>query len=256
MQVLSFFPANNWGHTTSEHLTFASAAGFMHLHGALYYLDSLEDDEFGDTSEQGRLVWQIVLRAVEAGKLAVDRPVTRMSELLLLHHAAEFCSVGVMQRLLQLGAPPSQRDCVGHTPMHYAAKSRREALAKCKLLPVADLASLTNHAHETPLHVLAWNLRRLLLQPVGALEPARAERFGGCEAAAVHLEVLEWMLDQPECPIDAANCYGDLTAAHLLGGTSARAMVRTAQAARARWTPLRAAWTGVVGAALGTYPCH
>lgn len=74
-----------------------------------------------------------------------------------------------------------------------------------------------------------------------------------CDPDAVALlEVFQWMLNQPECPLDAVNSDGQ-TAGDYLSGSGAHfarplAMLQAAQAARARWTVLRAAWTGAVGA--------
>jgi hypothetical protein len=65
------------------------------------------------------------------------------------------------------------------------------------------------------------------------------------------VQVLQWMLDQPECPIYDYDGHGR-TVADVFSCNPAYArplaMVRAAEAARRRWTPLRAAWTKAVAA--------
>jgi hypothetical protein len=190
---------------------------------------SITGHGWGDTDHP--VAWQAVFTAIETGWLSQDDVPT------LLHHAVQLCSVGTLRYVLQLGLPPSSRDEDGWLPMHYAAKSRRGALEKCKLLPVTDLACRTVGTNETPLHVLAQFLRRLLTPSV---DP---------DAVAL-LQVFQWMVEQPECPLDAVNSDGK-TAGDYLSGCGAHfarplAMLQAAQAARARWTPLRTAWTGAV----------
>jgi hypothetical protein len=180
----------------------------------------------------------MVLEAVAAGKMAVDttwRPETKT----LLHYAARSCSAAVVQRLLELGASPSLLDGSGHPPMRYAANCLTDdALHKCKLLPVTDLGQQCNSGSR-PLHIVA--------------------SLPFSESSQLFWEVLQWMVDQPECDIDAVDNRGhtaaDLVAASVYCDPRSLAMLRAERAARARWTPLRAAWTGAVGAvAAGSMP--
>jgi hypothetical protein len=134
--------------------------------------------------------------------------------------------------LVDLGASPSLRDRAGRVPMHLAARSHSEALLKCKMLPVADCGKQFNNSGHTPLLDVMWNMYILYYETTEHVE--RLE------------EVLQWMLDQPECVIDAPDPNGFTPFQAFVGsGRGARpmAMLRAARAERARWSPLRAVWT-------------
>jgi hypothetical protein len=202
-------------------------------------LEYIVNRQASDLYSIGRRAWELVLAAVEAGEIAVDqtfRPRNRT----LLHFAAWHASAAVMRRLLDLGALPSPRDVYGYVPMHLAVTSCYDALEKCKMLPVADLERRKDREEFcTPLYLIA----ELLL--IWCLPPNQLN-------GEHRLEVLQWMLDQPECPILNRDNYGR-TVADMFSRKSeyARplAMVRAAEAAQRRWSPLRAVWTGAVAAA-------
>ena len=205
-------------------------SAMQHVRDLHHALDLIVFYNSGDDSPPGRCAWQMVLEAIAAGKMAVDttwEPETKT----LLHYAALSCSAAVVKRLLDLGASPSLLDGSGHLPMRYAANCLTDdALDKCRMLPVTDLGHENSTGGNTPLHIVAT--------------------FPRCELSQHFREVLQWMLDQPECDIDAADVRG-VTAADLLAARAHRdprplAMLRAARAERARWTPQRAAWTGAV----------
>jgi len=175
--------------------------------------------------DQGHRAWDMVLSAIEAGKLPVD-----VNNNSLLCVAAEHGHPALMRRLLELGAPSSRCDTFGRVAMHWAALSDNGGLEKCKMLPVKDLGYCASGCVSgTPLHYVA---KVLCCMPPWF--PLQLER---------RLEVLQWMLDQPECPIynrdDRGRTVADIFAD---GPVYARplAMVRAAEAAQRRWTPLRA----------------
>jgi len=148
-----------------------------------------------------------------------------------------------VKRLLELGASPSVRDMDDQTPMHLAADSY-QALAKCKLLPVCDLNAHDNR-FDTPLHTVTWRIRHL------SYSPAQIAKSGV-------LDVLQWMVQQPECVLDAVSWLGATSTSILLLATTngntavstACGVVQTAKEQRTRWSPLRAAWTGAVAGAV------
>jgi hypothetical protein len=114
--------------------------------------------------------------------------------------------------------------------MHLAAHSYSDdALRKCKMLPVADLGKPRDDG-STPLHDVAWTLHWLRDMRVSG----RVERLQG---------VLQWMLDQPECPIDAPDDRR-VTAAGLLTASAHDDLRLIAMLPAAR-----AAWTGAVAGA-------
>ena len=188
-----------------------------------------------------RKPWEVVLAAVKTGKLSVNAAEARGKT--LLHFAAENCSAACVKRLLELGASPSVRDMDDQTPMHLAADSY-QALAKCKLLPSCDLNAHDNR-FDTPLHIVTWEIRHL------SYSPARIAKSG-------ILDMLQWMVQQPECVLDDVNWLGATSTSILLLATNdgnavmstACGVVQTAKEQRARWSPLRAAWTGAVVAAV------
>jgi hypothetical protein len=128
----------------------------------------------GYSDTDAPVAWQAVFTAIETGWLSLDDVPT------LPHCAAQNCSAGTLRYALQLGLPLSSRDNDGWLPMHYAAKSRYGALAKCKLLPVTDLARRTAGTNETPLHVLAQCLQRFLTPSVIPTPSPCWRCFNGC----------------------------------------------------------------------------
>jgi hypothetical protein len=201
----------------------------------LYGGDDLQDEAF-----------TIVLAVVQTGDLHVDFR-CGIYRKTLLHVAAARGSVFTMRRLLELGAMPSVKDAEGRVPMHCAVTSWRnstgqcDALEKCKLLPVADLSNYTSG--QTPLWLLAHHL---LVR-------------GSTDSTAPHMvlklvQLLQWIVDQPECELNKVDDGGRTSADVLnfyIGMAPYALVVRTAMAQRARWSTLRAAWTGAVaGAAL------
>jgi hypothetical protein len=199
-----------------------------------------------DLSTAGCGAWKLVLAAVEAGEMAVDQTFRRCSNRTLLHFAAWHASAAVMRRLLDLGALPSPRDADGYVPMHLAATSSYDVLEKCKMLPAADLeCRITRNGIYSPLYLITQSLLIWCLPRCMPSGMSRGERL---------VQVLQWMLDQPECPIYDYDGHG-CTVADVFSRNPAYArplaMVRAAEAARRRWTPLRAVWTGAVAAVAG-----
>jgi hypothetical protein len=191
---------------------------------AVFQCEASDDEGFGATA------WAAVLTAVEAGTLDVNVVYYRRS---LLSYAATHCSATVVKRLLHLGASPSVEDKYGTRPMHKAVLGGHDVVAKCAMLPPGDLACQSK-LFGTPLHECAFWLKRWA--------PPH-------ELFDKYLEVLQWMLAQPECPVRGADIYGR-TAMDILNGSEhcskARDMLAAELARRARWTALRAAWIGVV----------
>jgi hypothetical protein len=212
-------------------------------------------------TDRGRCAWQAVFDAIEAKQLDVNDTAWSYRDESLLHRAADNASAAVMQRLLAMGASPSMRNCYGHVPLHLAAISVYEPLEKCKLLPAADLTSLDNcYCPVTPLQYVANRLR----DNTGRhFEPNAMAIKLECELEVQQLlQVLQWMVDQPECDLHARDEHGRTVAEMLAddntrGGAAAvaqrrhaLAVVRAAEAARRRWAPLRAAWTGALVSAI------
>jgi hypothetical protein len=190
------------------------------------------------STTEGREAWAVALAAVRMGTLPVDTKFHMGGGRTLLHCAAQSCSTACMQELLQLGASPSARDNAGSTPMHFATCFGKYALEKCKLLPVADLNA--RNTHGTSLHAVVHNLTFLAK---GGYSYALRQEL---------VELLQWMVQQPECALDAVD-HRDLTALDMLSEeqstAAARDVVRTAVEQRARWSTLRATWTAAVAAA-------
>jgi hypothetical protein len=205
----------------------------------------LRDKNTSDCSfstAEGREAWRTALDAVRAGKLAVDTKFPDGINRTLLHCAAQSCSTACVQELLQLGASPSVRDDEGSTPMSHAIYFSQYALEKCKLLPAADLN--VHNMYGTPLHLAAGALTYLVQQ---------GHHLAWRQAyIARYVDLLQWMVQQPECVVDAVN-YSRCTALDILGDmaetAAARAVVRTAMEQRARWSTLRATWTATVAGA-------
>jgi ankyrin repeat protein len=191
--------------------------------------------------------WDTVLTAVERKHLRAD--VRHEEGLTLLHCAAIRCTAATVRRLLDAGVPPSVADDRGNTPMHLAATSRKDALQKCQLLPVADLAC-PNAAGDTPLHLVAEDTERHeTFYAAMAHVPAQVP-----DLQAIFLpgpdrwSVLRWMVTQEECPLTTINHAG-ATALDLLicdACAAPRAIVEAVAGQRARWSPARATWTGAV----------
>lgn len=149
----------------------------------------------------------------------------------LLHFAATSRNGGTvahMRRLLELGANPSAKDQIGEVPMHCCVRAPTNeedaALAKCKLLPVADIAANT---------VFDWTPFRLAL--------------------FTNETVLRWMLEQPGCPVEDM-LYAQTVALGPVVGENIWRLVEEAAAQRRRWTPNRAAWAATVAAAAVLQP--
>jgi hypothetical protein len=118
-----------------------------------------------------------------------------------------------MQRLLELGANPSAvADKPWGLPMNECVL--RDALDKCKLLPVADIARDPYSRKTTPfvLCVLIGNSR-----------------------------VLRWMVEQPECPVEA---FVRDELPRLTLAAEKTTLLTDEAARRCRWSPLRAAFVG------------
>jgi ankyrin repeat protein len=151
-----------------------------------------------------------------------------------LHFAAKMCSVAGMKELLDLGALPTATDDNGLFPMHYAASTIHDPVAKCDLLPRGHLAAGAGTRLGTPLHLVALRLRHYDIMRV------------------CMMEVLQWMVDQPECVLDAVNREG-CTALDMLSEeqstAAARDVVQSAMEQRARWRTLRTTWTATVAVA-------
>jgi hypothetical protein len=194
------------------------------------------ESEASDLYPAGSAAWTLILAAIEAGTLHVE---TKRGPWALLHCAAFFCSATVFKRLLDLGASPSVADKYGTRPMHLAVQGGYDVVAKCAMLPLGDLACLSE-LFGTPLHacvakVIVW---------------APPLRLGhDHDVFDKYLDVLQWMLAQPECPVGGADIFGR-TAMDILNGKEncgeARDMFAAELARRARWTALRAAWVGGV----------
>jgi hypothetical protein len=200
-----------------------------------------------ESDRSNRAAWDTMLHAVDLGLLQVGFQ-HEYNSWTLLHCAAKRCKLKTFRRLLAAGAPPSLPDHRGNTPMHLACTSHTDALLKCQLLPLADLAR-PNANGDTALHLVAEDTER-------------HETFFASVAHVAHIlptlftaphewRLLRWMVAQEVCPLDATNHDGK-TVLDLLAGDACAApcaIVATAAAQRVRWSPARAAWTGaVVGA--------
>jgi hypothetical protein len=177
-----------------------------------------------DSSPIGKRAWNVVLAAVRTGNLAVNTPHNEHGRTLL--HCAAHVTV---TQLLALGASPAQPDAYGFLPLHFAMRS----LQKFRMLSAGGFL-----AHDTtgftPLHLLAQEI--MVASPDADL-----------------MNVLQWMVEQPECAVNAENRIG-FTALDILGDMAetadAREVVRTAMEQRTRWSSLRAAWIATVAVAV------
>ena len=147
--------------------------------------------------------WETALQNIANGKRGVNAR-DRHGRTLLHFAAADFGGLCTFARLLELGAHPSAHSRVFGLPMHSCAISKqKDALGKCKLLPVADMWNKTHNAAITP--------------------------FVACVLCG-NYDVLEYMLQQPECPVEAFlrdqlprwNTYIELPKKTLLLETAAR----------------------------------
>jgi hypothetical protein len=140
----------------------------------------------------------------------------------LLHMACCWGLASVIKTLLyDLGADPSIEDCDNWRPMHYAACHGR--LTVCKMLPKADLAARASSRYKrrTPLEIA-------LNHVANPLRPG---------------DLVHWMVDQPECPLDGFYLSPRLSPLPL----TTLPYIAAAAAGRRRWSALRAAFVGAVG---------
>jgi hypothetical protein len=125
----------------------------------------------------------------------------------------------VVQRLMAMGInPATPSGGHGWNVMHVAAKGCTSPKV-FMVLPVELLTSVSSSG-STPLHI--------------------AVQFRNAQA-------VQWMLDQPCCPVEAKNAIG--TARDCVWEMDPRpevVAICAAFAARKRWTALRAAWVGAV----------
>jgi ankyrin repeat protein len=187
-----------------------------------------------------RRAWQSFMAAVRVGTVSPDAnwaPLCTGGGT-ALHFAAKMCSVAGMKELLDLGALPAVTDDNGFLPMHYAASTIHDPVKKCELLPLKHLAAGAETKIGTPLHLVAFRMRHHDIVRV------------------CMMDVLQWMVNQPECAVDAVNKEGR-TALDILDDmaetAAARGVLRAAMEQQARWSLLRTAWTATVAiAALST----
>jgi hypothetical protein len=199
----------------------------------------------GEDTPEGRDAADVLLRAVAEGRIdpgkeyVVVKPELELKYSPLLHCAAENYSAEFLQRLLALGkcspsTPQFMMDGLRWLPMHCAARSPVDPVAKCMLLPAEDLDS----RHKVP----------------ESMTPLVA-----CIVYSVRaMQVVRWMLDQPECCVDEDPFvplllgnpnpeYGAVIEL-LRGGIAAR------QQWKQRWGPLRAAWVATVSVGATALP--
>jgi len=199
-----------------------------------YALRYVLDDHSGDQyNEEGSAAWTKVCDGIAAKRIVVG------SNALFLQKAVLVCTASVVQRLLELGVP-AKHTKDGRSMMHLALQTRVHKLEKCQLLAASDLAYCTS----------------TLASPV--MFCAREVLIPGMFHES--MEVLRWMAAQPECPIaELETVYSQLQLGpsmqcrlHLAAAMQAVTQVLAdAIAGRQRWSALRAAWVGVVGAAGG-----
>lgn len=132
----------------------------------------------------------------------------------------------IMQKLLNLGMNPAKLTYRGWSAAHMAASCN--SVDMLMLLPPESL-SRTTFAGSTPLHL------------------------------AVHrnyVQVVQWLLEQPCCPVDAKNMYGRTAEEdnYYNCGVAAEA-IRAAFVAHRRWTALRAVWVAAVAPAAAAADC-
>jgi hypothetical protein len=163
-------------------------------------------------------VWDAVFTAAEKG-VPYQTAVFGIEEFTLLHLAVRDNLPAVVQRLMAMGMSPARLNKHGWNAMHVATYYCKTADV-CMVLP-HELLTGTTLMGNTP------------LQFAVELE---------------NVQLVQWMLDQPCCPVETRN-KGGRTALETLpmcsGGREAVA-IRAAFAARQRWTALRAAWVGAI----------
>jgi hypothetical protein len=212
----------------------------------------------GDRTPRGREAAEVVLREVAAGRLDpaanfLWRRHGRVDVMIpVLHSAALGCSVEFVQRLLALNkCSPSSPTSDGEVPMHYAARNSVNAVAMCKLFPVADLGTGRRlFRDDTPL--------------VACLNRLSGFRFRRGPAACIAvLELVQWMVDQPECRfipgvIDLAHYFSPPWFQKGEAGydfaRAVESVIGAAGAARKRWSRLRAAWVATVSVGATALP--
>ncbi len=187
-------------------------------------------------AEHRMQAWNVMLAAIEANKIAVDEVfgIAGKYKTTLLHLACrrKYVNAAVVQRLLELGASSLRKNRSGNVAMHEAAHGYgHDSLKKCKMLPVAGLGC-RNKYQETPLHVLAHELDFACV----VRDDKTLRRLE---------DMLHWMVDAVECPVDAVDVWGR-TAANFLRINAAAApyasIVHSAAVWKRRWTAQRAAW--------------
>jgi len=165
-----------------------------------------------------QLQWDVAIKAVCDGVSVNTQTATGMT---LLHVACCWGPKSAVETLLlDLGAQPSIEDHDGWRPMHYAACY--EQLEFCKMLPKEDLAARVSffYRRRTPLEVA-------LVHAANPLRPG---------------ELVHWMVDQPECPLDGFYLSPRLSPLPL----TTLPYIAAAAAGRRRWSALRAAFVGAV----------
>ncbi len=232
MQAANVLP---WAHNSVARVSFKEALvcdrttnNRMDWEYALRYV---LDDHSGDQyNKEGSAAWTKVCDGIAAKRIVVG------SNALFLQKAVLECTASVVQRLLELGVP-AKHTKDGRSLMHLAMQTRVHKLEKCKLLAPSDLA----HCTSTRASPVMFCVRDATTIPVDFHES---------------MEVLRWMAAQPECPItELETVYSQLQLRSLLENkpnvVAAMQVLADAIAGRQRWSALRAAWVGVVGAAGG-----
>ncbi len=127
----------------------------------------------------------------------------------------------VIQKLLDMGMSPAYLNCLDLNAAHMVA-GFCDNVQLLMLLPL-EMLTHTSAVGFTPLHIAVRDKR---------------------------VQVVQWMLEQPCCPVDARNMHGHTAEQYSFGrsGPAAEA-IRAAFAAHRRWTALRAAWVAAAAAA-------
>lgn len=193
----------------------------------------------GDRTPHGRDACEIVLRAVADGTLSgCSSPFHSLTKS-VLHIAAEKCSAAIVRRLVVDLKVPSMADADKMLPMHVVAlehKNFEEALKKFKLLPVAGLAA-RSWLNRTPLD---WHIRNL------------ADCYGQFPDVDPPVAILQWMVQQPECPVDTQTVKLWLDQPKCYKWNNVTKILQEAVAMRIkRWTASKAAWLVAVVLVLG-----
>ena len=198
-------------------------------------------DKYGPCAQ-----WEAVLAAAAAGRLRVD------NDPRYLARAVYKCSVSIVRRLVELSAATTGE--VGDEPCYqlgdrsvlHIAVQCDDALEKCKLLPREDLGRVSAQ-YGTPVHVCLNELVEWC--ELGA-------RWGAAhvQVAQKYFELFQWMVAQPECPLETMDVWHPLWAPKPAGkeplvdciSRIVDAELAARAAASRRWSLPRAAWTGAV----------